>query len=49
MDFWELGATFVVDEENVVGRELARHVISFLQDADPKQAACALASGEESA
>ncbi len=47
MDFWELGATFVVDEENVVGRELARHVISFLQEVSPEETACALAAEEK--
>ncbi|MFO7710035.1 MAG: cation:proton antiporter [Desulfobacterales bacterium] len=42
MDFWELGASFVVDEEQVVGQELARQVIEFLKEADPEKIACAL-------
>jgi len=41
-ELWELGATFAVDEENVVGRELARQVIDFLQDSDPADTECAL-------
>ena len=41
-DLWELGAAFVVDEENVVGRELARQVIDFLQNSDPDNTECAL-------
>jgi CPA2 family monovalent cation:H+ antiporter-2 len=41
-DLWESGAVFVVDEENVVGRELARQVIDFLRDADPANTECAL-------
>jgi CPA2 family monovalent cation:H+ antiporter-2 len=41
-DLWELGAAFVVDEENVVGRELARQVIDFLKDSDPANTECAL-------
>lgn len=42
-ELWELGAAFVVDEENVVGRELAHQVISFLQEAGP-EAACRLSA-----
>jgi voltage-gated potassium channel Kch len=42
MDLWELGAAFVVDEENVVGQEIARQVIEYLKDSDPKTVACAL-------
>jgi CPA2 family monovalent cation:H+ antiporter-2 len=42
MDLWELGAAFVVDEENVVGQEIARQVIEFLKDSDPETVACAL-------
>jgi CPA2 family monovalent cation:H+ antiporter-2 len=49
MDFWELGAAFVVDEENVVGQELARQVIEFLRDAGPETIACALPPGEKPA
>lgn len=49
MDFWELGAAFVVDEENVVGRELARQVIEFLKDADPDKTECALSRDEKPA
>jgi CPA2 family monovalent cation:H+ antiporter-2 len=45
-ELWELGATFAVDEENVVGRELARQVIDFLRDSDPDSAACALPPDE---
>jgi monovalent cation:H+ antiporter-2, CPA2 family len=41
-DLWELGAAFAVDEENVVGRELARQVIEFLQESDPTETECAL-------
>jgi CPA2 family monovalent cation:H+ antiporter-2 len=41
-ELWELGAAFTVDEENVVGRELARQVIDFLQEADPEITECAL-------
>jgi monovalent cation:H+ antiporter-2, CPA2 family len=41
-ELWELGAAFAVDEENVVGRELARQVIDFLQDSDPADTECAL-------
>jgi len=41
-ELWELGAAFAVDEENVVGRELARRVIDFLQDSDPDRTECAL-------
>jgi hypothetical protein len=32
----------VVDEENVVGQELARQVIVFLKESDPETVACAL-------
>ncbi len=46
-DFWELGAAFVVDEENVVGQELARQVVEFLKDADPEKLACALPLDKE--
>jgi CPA2 family monovalent cation:H+ antiporter-2 len=47
-ELWESGAAFVVDEENVVGRELARQVIEFLQDADPQRSECALpADGQQ--
>ena len=42
MDLWELGAAFVVDEENVVGLEIARQVIEFLKDSDPETVTCAL-------
>jgi monovalent cation:H+ antiporter-2, CPA2 family len=49
MDFWELGAVFVVDEENVVGHELARQVIEFLKDADPDKTVCALPPDEKPA
>jgi hypothetical protein len=42
MDLWELGAAFVVDEENVVGQEIARQVIEYLKDSDPETVACAL-------
>ncbi len=45
-ELWELGAAFAVDEENVVGRELARQVIQFLRDADPATSACVLPSDE---
>jgi CPA2 family monovalent cation:H+ antiporter-2 len=45
-ELWELGAAFAVDEENVVGRELARQVIQFLKDADPNTTACALPADE---
>jgi CPA2 family monovalent cation:H+ antiporter-2 len=41
-ELWELGAAFVVDEENVVGQELARQVIEFLTEADTEDVACAL-------
>jgi CPA2 family monovalent cation:H+ antiporter-2 len=41
-DLWERGAAFVVDEENVVGQELARQVIVSLKESDPETAACAL-------
>ncbi|HSM90674.1 MAG TPA: cation:proton antiporter, partial [Desulfobacterales bacterium] len=41
-ELWELGAAFAVDEENVVGRELARQVIDFLQDSGPADTECAL-------
>ena len=41
-ELWELGAAFVVDEENVVGRELARQVIDFLRESDPAYIECAL-------
>ncbi len=47
MDFWELGAAFVVDEEQVVGQELARQVIEFLKEADPEIIACALPVDEK--
>lgn len=36
------GADIVVDEEDMVGRELARQVVGFLQAADPGEVACAL-------
>jgi CPA2 family monovalent cation:H+ antiporter-2 len=42
MDLWELGAAFVVDEENVVGQEIARQVIEYLKDSDPETVMCAL-------
>ncbi|HEX5682206.1 MAG TPA: cation:proton antiporter [Desulfobacterales bacterium] len=42
MDLWELGAAFVVDEENVVGLEIARQVIEYLKDSDPETVTCAL-------
>jgi len=42
MDLWELGAAFVVDEENVVGLEIARQVIEFLKESDPETVTCAL-------
>jgi monovalent cation:H+ antiporter-2, CPA2 family len=45
-ELWELGAAFAVDEENVVGRELARQVIQFLKDADPNTTTCALPADE---
>jgi len=41
-ELWELGAVFAVDEENIVGRELARQVVDFLQDSDPESTECAL-------
>ena len=41
-ELWEMGAAFAVDEENVVGRELARQVVQFLKDADPETTTCAL-------
>jgi CPA2 family monovalent cation:H+ antiporter-2 len=43
-ELWELGAAFAVDEENVVGRELARQVVQFLKDADPDTTTCVLPS-----
>jgi len=43
---WELGAAFAVDEENVVGRELARQVVQFLKDADPATTSCVLPPDE---
>ena len=46
MDLWELGAAFVVDEENVVGQEIARQVIEYLKDSDPETVACALPPDE---
>jgi CPA2 family monovalent cation:H+ antiporter-2 len=45
-ELWELGAAFVVDEENVVGQELARQVIEFLKEADPEAVECALPPDE---
>jgi CPA2 family monovalent cation:H+ antiporter-2 len=45
-ELWEMGAAFAVDEENVVGRELARQVVQFLKDADPDTTTCALPSDE---
>lgn len=45
-ELWELGAAFAVDEENVVGRELARQVVQFLKDADPDTTTCVLPSDE---
>lgn len=41
-ELWGLGAAFVVDEENVVGRELARQVVEFLREAGP-EVSCRLA------
>jgi CPA2 family monovalent cation:H+ antiporter-2 len=41
-ELWSLGALFVVDEENVVGHELARQVIEFLKESDPAAVSCAL-------
>jgi hypothetical protein len=41
-----LGAAFVVDEENVVGQEIARQVIEYLKDSDPETVACALPPDE---
>jgi hypothetical protein len=41
-ELWELGAAFAVDEENVVGRELARQVIDFLKEAHAETTACKL-------
>ena len=35
-ELWGLGSAFVVDEENVVGRELARQVVDFLREAGPE-------------
>ena len=46
---WERGAAFVVDEENVVGRELARQVIEFLKDDSPGQSVCRFAEDETEA
>jgi CPA2 family monovalent cation:H+ antiporter-2 len=46
---WEDGAAFVVDEENVVGRELARQVIGFLKDFPPDELACQLPEDETEA
>ena len=46
MDLWELGAAFVVDEENVVGLEIARQVIEYLKDSDPEAVTCALPPDE---
>jgi CPA2 family monovalent cation:H+ antiporter-2 len=46
MDLWELGAAFVVDEENVVGLEIARQVIEYLKDSDPETVTCALPPDE---
>jgi CPA2 family monovalent cation:H+ antiporter-2 len=45
-ELWELGAAFAVDEENVVGRELARQVIEFLKEDNSSTAACRLAENE---
>ena len=45
-ELWELGAAFAVDEENVVGRELARQVVQFLKDADPATTTCVLPPDE---
>jgi CPA2 family monovalent cation:H+ antiporter-2 len=45
-ELWELGAAFAVDEENVVGSELARQVVQFLKDADPETTTCVLPSDE---
>jgi CPA2 family monovalent cation:H+ antiporter-2 len=45
-ELWELGAAFAVDEENVVGKELARQVIDFLKDASPGPTACRLGEDE---
>lgn len=45
-ELWEMGAAFAVDEENVVGRELARQVVQFLKDADPETTTCALPPDE---
>lgn len=46
-ELWELGAAFAVDEENVVGRELARQVVQFLKEADPATSTCALPSKQD--
>jgi CPA2 family monovalent cation:H+ antiporter-2 len=45
-ELWEMGAAFAVDEENVVGRELARQVVQFLKDANPDTTTCALPSDQ---
>jgi len=45
-ELWEIGAAFAVDEENVVGRELARQVVQFLRDADPAATTCVLPPDE---
>jgi CPA2 family monovalent cation:H+ antiporter-2 len=45
---WEIersGAAIVVDEENLMGRELAREVLDFLKRVDPMQVSCALPPG----
>ena len=41
-ELWAQGAAFVVDEENVVGRELARQVVGFLRESGP-ETACRIA------
>jgi monovalent cation:H+ antiporter-2, CPA2 family len=48
-DLWEAGAAFAVDEEKVMGRELARQVIDFLKDADPEKLECALSQKDAEA
>ncbi len=49
MELWEQGAAFVVDEENVVGQELARQVINYLKETNPAKTSCALLSDEKTA
>ncbi len=43
------GAAIVVDEEEMVGRELARQVVGFLKAASPEEVACALPPDDEAA